>query len=137
MTSHVIVNNLVPCSWLLSGDLEILRLQLRLRACISVSNTALYTQPARSQLLSSPIDTIAKIGHRVELECSTNATTQLIWRFKGVNSTQFELIYLNGQIALEFWSRYKVNTTVNGRWDLVIDSVTGVQAGTYRCENTE
>src|SRR6218665_2958870 len=94
-------------------------------------------QPTRSQLLSSPMNTIAKIGHRVELECSTNATAPLVWRFKGINSTQFEDIYLNGQITREFSSIYKVNTSINGRWNLVIDSVAVDQAGTYRCENTE
>src|SRR6218665_3020067 len=94
-------------------------------------------QPTRSQLLSSPMNTIAKIGHRVELECSTSATAPLIWRFKGVNSTQFEDIYLNGQISQKVSSTYKVNTSINGRWNLIIDSVAVAQAGTYRCENAE
>ena len=80
---------------------------------------------------------IVNTGQRVELKCSTNATAPLIWRFKGVNSSQFETIYLNGQISKKFSSSYKVNTSINGRWDLVIDSVALAQAGTYRCENIE
>src|SRR6218665_648429 len=93
-------------------------------------------QPTRSQLLSSPMNTIAKIGQRVELECSTNAILPLIWNFAKVNSTRFETVYHLEAIISNFSSRYKVNTTKGGRVALVIDSVDMDHAGTYRCKNT-
>jgi len=100
-----------------------------------VSNTALCTQPTRSQLLSSPFNTIAKIGQRVELECSTSALLPLRWDFAEVNSTRFEAVYRLETITRKCSSRYKVNTTTKGRFALVIDSVDIAHAGTYRCQN--
>src|SRR6218665_2394602 len=87
----------------------------------------------RSELLSFPINTIAKVGERVEFECSTNVTTPLRWDFAEVNSTKFEYIYLNEEISNNFSSRYKVETPTNGTWTLVINSTDMSHAGTYRC----
>src|SRR6218665_1220933 len=86
-------------------------------------NTVLCAPLTRSQLISSPMNTIAKIGQRVELECSTNVTLPLIWDFAKVNSTRFDPIYSLEMITSNFSSRYKVNTTIKGRVSLVIDSV--------------
>src|SRR6218665_1215611 len=100
-------------------------------------NTVLCTPLTRSQLLSSPMNTIAKIGQRVELECSTNATVPLEWYFAEVNSTRFEDVYRNEVIERKFSSRYyNVSSSVNGRFALVIGSVDMYHAGTYICQNT-
>src|SRR6218665_220411 len=83
------------------------------------------------------MNTIAFVGRRVEFECSTNVTLPLRWDFAEVNSTRFEPVYYLEKILSNFSSRYKVNTTIKGRFALVIDSVDMDHAGTYRCQNTQ
>ena len=92
----------------------------------------------RGQLLSSPMNTIAKIGQRVELNCSTNATLPLTWDFADVNSTRFEHTYRNEIVESKFSSRYDVyniSSSVERHWVLVINSVDIYHAGTYKCGN--
>src|SRR6218665_3562834 len=101
-------------------------------------NTALCTPLIRSQLLSSPMNTIAKIGQSVELECTTNATLPLNWDFAEVNSTRFEHIYRNEVFESNFSSRYymyNISSSVKRHWVLVINSVDIYHAGTYKCGN--
>jgi len=66
---------------------------------IFYSNSALCKRLVRSELLFFSINTIAKVGQRVELECSTNLAIPLRWDFAEVNCTQFEIIYFNEEIS--------------------------------------
>src|SRR6218665_400608 len=105
-------------------------------------------------LINAPNSKVAKLGDRVEFECSTNETTPdssglqtytnapeeanpLVWIFLSATSSTEEFIYRGGFVPQKLSLKYAIaGETIRGRYNLVINSVDLTFAGTYTCSET-
>lgn len=104
-------------------------------------------------LITVPKNTFAKIGDRVEFECSTNETISsfsgfssdyegeaipLTWMFSSATSSTADLfIYHSGYVDHNLSSRYSVDDHTPGSYNLIVNSVALSFAGTYTCSGPQ
>ena len=87
-------------------------------------------------LITRPNATITTlIGQIVQLECLTNLTIPVNWKFKSseASSTSSIPIYEGGTVALDIIDRMNVKTKVMGEYTLIIYHTILNDSGTYTC----
>lgn len=106
---------------------------LRLSVLITVScvgNTV-------SSLITVPKNTVAKLGDRVELECSTNAQIPVRWEFSIADSHNKSIVYHSGIITHSLQDKYAIDNNRKGQYNLIVNSVDLSFGGTYTCIDAE
>src|SRR6218665_332350 len=112
MYDAALVNKLVPCAWLLSGALEVWRLQLRL-LCFQVPFLRLAIQQTSFLLLKFHLRNPRNTGSSVELPCSAPSTIN--------HRTIIQVFGICQQNLTEFYSH----------WTYVFVSLELIKSGPY------
>lgn len=88
-------------------------------------------------LLTVPKNAVAKLGDRVEFECSTSETIgeggSLDWTFFSATSKNKSIITETGIITQTCHSKYAVENSIQGRYNLIMNSVDLSFGGMYTC----
>src|SRR6218665_1921352 len=98
-------------------------------SCKFISTVVLLFRNATGYIPTSPKNTVALLGKKVVIECTTNLSTPVRWK---VNS---EIIYYNEVITESLRSKFRIETSSDGTYmyNLIIDEVDLSHAGTYIC----
>jgi len=87
-------------------------------------------------LTVKPDNLVVSLGGRAILRCSTDSNTPVSWAHKSVGSKTFdELLFLTGEIYFEH--RYAIVHSSDESFDLVIISVSELDAGLYSCRDRD
>ena len=82
-------------------------------------------------------NTIVSVGSETRLECGTDLEFPMMWVFTPLNSSQPRTISFGKHIVSKFIGKYQMNTSIEGRFDLIILLVCLDDAGTYSCFDNE
>jgi len=85
-------------------------------------------------LINVPRNEVVFLNASIELQCSTNSDEPISWSFipaDGHIVTDWLLIH--GNFTAYSVGKYKIDRSIRGQYNLVIDSVDFSYAGRYRC----
>ena len=88
-------------------------------------------------ITTRPQNKTASVGSETCLECGTDLEYPMLWYYTPSNSSQSTQISYGKQIVLTFADKYQINTSREGRFDLMILSVSIEDVGTYSCYDNE
>ena len=89
-------------------------------------------------MLVGPVDTIARRGDRVQLNCSSSLSVTVKWTLTRPSTDGFRTIFeqtsdKKGAILPSFKDRFTVSNVGDGFQNLVIENVSLSDAGLYYC----
>ena len=85
----------------------------------------------------APRTSVVVNGTRVELNCCINENDSATWTYISWNASTETSIYLGKDIVASMRSRYKIDKSISGQHNLIIDSVDLAHAGRYRCTGVQ
>lgn len=97
---------------------------------------AVVSEVIDGYILTASRDTIALIGDRVELNCTTNSSST-VWNFIRYGSSKEEWISRGNRTRPNISDAYSILSNEVGQFALIIDPMLKLLAGRYVCRDTD
>lgn len=101
---------------------------------IVVTLSAFILEGSAAAFLKVPENKMSLLNRKTELQCSTNSIMPLIWSFISSGSPLFyTILFIHGNLTTSGAAKYKIERSVRGEYNLVMESVDLSYAGRYIC----
>ena len=91
---------------------------------------AVILEGTAAEFMTVPENEIVFLNSTAVLQCSTNSTKPISWFFESAKSFGTNAVVLLGNLTT---AKYKLDRSIPGQYNLIIESADLSYAGTYKC----
>lgn len=91
-------------------------------------------EAAEAALVTVPRNKIVFLNMKTELQCSTNSVNPIRWLFTSIDGRSVSAVFfIHENLTTHGEAKYKIEGSIRGQYNLVIESVDLSYAGRYKC----